>query len=277
MLLKFVLCGWRHIRGSLLHAKLARFGDQILLAQGTGLQLGDDGIGLPRVFAGGVGKNKIHSGHCGRDDEDGSESNLEPAVERKRVLGHLLRDSQGLECGVRELLPFHCDLCFVAPFFFGAEHSQLRAHASLQFCGIPGTRDGVIGAKIQGCSALFRRRADQQNHANDGGGRGTPNRGKRVASGSCILMGSAGTGQPGLHQEQIGARLMNGIESFTSAGESGHIVPGGLQRRTQILPRGCIAFDDYNFFACVIHGSGRAATKIARVAPIVDENRKSAK
>ncbi len=161
---------------ALLRAKLARFGDQILLADDSAFEPGENRIRPLRNFLRAVREQEINSGHHDGHREHRRETSLELAIERERVAGHLFGDGERFEGGVRDLLAFFGDAHLFAQFVFGALHAQARADAGQQFAGIARAGNGVVRAQIQSRGALFASGRDEQKHANPRGFRGAANR-----------------------------------------------------------------------------------------------------
>ena len=131
---------------ALLRAKLARFGDQVLLADNSAFQSGEHRIRTLRDFLRAAGKEEINARHQDGHRQHGRETGLEFAIERESVAGHLFGDGERLKSGVRDLLAFFGDAHLFAQLVFGALYAQACAHAGQQFTRIERARDGVVRA-----------------------------------------------------------------------------------------------------------------------------------
>ena len=246
LFLQIVFAAGSALDGSLLRAKFAGLCDQILLVDDSAFELGEHRIRPLRYFLRAVRKQKINSGHYNGHGEHGRETGFESAIEGEGIAGHLFGDGQRFERGVRDLLALFGDAHFIAKFIFGALHAQARTNARQQFARIAGAGNGVVRAEVQGGSALLTPGSNEQKHANRFGFRGAANRGENFA-GAGLLHG-------GIEQQKIGARLVNGVESFASCRKDSDVVAGRLQGGAQLFAAVRIGVEDDDSFGGVSHG-----------------------
>ena len=229
-------------------AKFTSLGNQVLLTRESTFELRNGGICAYRFLLRGAGETKVDDPHYRREREDGSESNLQPAIERERIARHFLCHCQRFKRRMRDLLPFFSNSRLCAEGRFSTLCAQLSSDSRQKLTRFERSRNRVVRAKVNRGCAFFGARTDQKNHAQRLGGHRSANRRQSFAS--------IQVGHSRIQQKRIRPGRVYRVEAFLECAKRRRVVARTVHSGLQSVASRSIRFNYHDSFTCIRHGRG---------------------